>query len=249
MLLYPAIDLMEGQVVRLRQGQAAEKTVYSDDPVGIARRWELEGGHWLHVVDLDSAFSGKRSEKNQAVIAEIVQALKVPVELGGGLRDEEGVRVALEDLGVARVVIGTRAAESLDFVKTVVARFGGDRIAVGIDAKDGIVALRGWTELGKQSAMDLALEVQKLGVGAIIYTDIATDGMLSGPNYVELDRLLNVLTCPLIASGGVASIGCVKGLAMREKLHGAILGRSLYEDKLSLVEAREVVDPTWEYSS
>jgi phosphoribosylformimino-5-aminoimidazole carboxamide ribotide isomerase len=241
MLLLPAIDLMDGEAVRLRQGRAEDKTVYSKDAVAVAKRWEDEGGDWLHLVDLDSAFSGVSSIRNRAVIAAIVRALKIPVELGGGIRDEETVRIALEDLGVSRVIIGTRAAESLDFVRALVERFGGNRVAVGIDAKEGFVALRGWTEVGTQTALELALQVQELGVGAIIYTDIATDGMLSGPNYAALDELLKVLTCPLIASGGIASIDCIKKLSSREKLHGAILGRALYENQLSLVESRSLM--------
>ena len=188
MLLLPAIDLMNGQVVRLQQGKADQKTVYSDDPAAVARRWQEEGGNYLHIVDLDAAFSGYSGPANQAALKTILEALTIPCELGGGLRDEETVRHAL-DLGVSRVVIGTRAAESIEFVRQLVKTFGSERVAVGIDAKDGKVAVKGWTESANRSALDLALEAQSAGVEVIIYTDIATDGMLAGPNYLELDAL------------------------------------------------------------
>ena len=235
MLLLPAIDLMDGQVVRLRQGKADQKTVYSDDPAALARRWQDEGGDYLHVVDLDAAFSGESGPANQSALRSILAAITIPCELGGGLRDAETVRCAL-DLGVSRVVIGTRAAESIAFVRDLVQTFGSERVVVGIDAKDGHVAVRGWTESANGRALDLALEVQAAGVGAIIYTDIATDGMLSGPNFGELDSLLHQLDCPLIASGGVSTAGDVLELSCRPKLHGAIIGRALYEGNLRLAE-------------
>ena len=235
MLLLPAIDLMNGQVVRLRQGKADEKTVYSDDPAAMARRWQEEGGDYLHVVDLDAAFSGHSGPANQAALRAIVGALTIPCELGGGLRDEESVRRAL-DLGIARVVIGTRAAESIDFVRRLVKTFGSARVVVGIDAKDGQVAVKGWTESANRSALDLALEAQAAGVGAIIYTDIATDGMLAGPNFVELDALLEQLDCPLVASGGVSKAEDLFQLSRRPRLYGTIIGRALYEGNLRLAE-------------
>ena len=235
MLLLPAIDLMNGEVVRLRQGKAEEKTVYSQDPAALARRWQEEGGDYLHVVDLDAAFSGQSGTANQSALRSILAALTIPCELGGGLRDEDTVRRAL-DLGISRVVIGTRAAESVEFVRQLVKIFGSERIVVGIDAKDGNVAVRGWTKSTNRRALDLALEVQAAGVGAIIYTDIATDGMLSGPNFVELDQLLAGLDCPLIASGGVSTAADVLELAKRGKLYGTIIGRALYEGNLRLAE-------------
>ena len=240
MLLLPAIDLMGGQVVRLRQGNAAEKTVYSDDPAALARRWQEEGGDILHLVDLDAAFSGRAGAENQAALRDILAAVTIPCELGGGLRDEASVRAAL-DLGVSRVVIGTRAAESMPFVADLVRMFGSTRIVVGIDARDGIVALKGWTESGGRQALDVARAAEAAGVAAIIYTDIATDGMLAGPNFAEFDRLLAQLDCPLIASGGVTSADDVRRLAERPKLDGAIIGRALYEGTLSLAECRPSV--------
>ena len=146
MLLLPAIDLMDGQAVRLRQGKAEEKTVYSDDPAALARRWQDEGGDWLHLVDLDAAFSGLSGARNQAALRSVLAAVTIPCELGGGLRDEAAVRAAL-DLGVSRVVIGTRAAESMDFVARLVKTFGSEKVVVGIDARGGEVAVKGWTRI------------------------------------------------------------------------------------------------------
>jgi phosphoribosylformimino-5-aminoimidazole carboxamide ribotide isomerase len=236
MLLLPAIDLMDGQAVRLRQGRAAEKTVYSDDPAAVARRWETEGGDWVHLVDLDAAFSGVAGANLEAVRA-ICAAVSIPCELGGGLRDEAAVRAAL-DAGVSRVVIGTRAAEAMEFVGELVRTFGGERIAVAIDARDGYVAVKGWTETSPRRALDLARDAAAAGVGAIIYTDIATDGMMQGPNFAALDELLVALDCPLIASGGVTTPEDVQRLASRPKLHGAIIGRALYEGTIRLAEVR-----------
>ncbi len=237
MLLLPAIDLMGGQAVRLRQGKADQKTVYSDDPGALARRWQAEGGDLLHVVDLDAAFSGQSGAENEAALRAILDAVTIPCELGGGLRDEAAVRAAL-DFGFSRVVIGTRAAESMAFVDGLVRAFGAERIVVGIDARDGIVAVKGWTETGGRQGLDLAREAEAVGVAAIIYTDIATDGMLAGPNLAELDRLLAVLDCPLIASGGVTTAEDVRLLAARTRLNGAIIGRALYEGTLSLADCR-----------
>ena len=233
MLLLPAIDLMDGEVVRLRQGKASEKTVYSKDPAALARRWEAEGGDFLHVVDLNAAFTGTSTPENQAALRAIVSAVTIPVELGGGMRDESAINAAL-GFGIARVVIGTRAAESTEFAAQMVQHFGSEHIVVGIDAKAGIVATKGWTETGHLRAVDLALQAEAAGVCAIIYTDIATDGMLSGPNFTELDYLLTRLRCPLIASGGVATVEDVHKLASRKTLHGAIIGRALYEGTLLL---------------
>lgn len=235
MLLLPAIDLMDGQVVRLRQGKAEEKTVYSDDPAALARRWQDEGGHWLHLVDLDAAFSGHSGERNQAALRAILAAVTIPCELGGGLRDETAVRAAL-NLGVSRVVIGTRAAESMDFVARLVKTFGSEKVIVGIDARGGEVAVKGWTESSGRKAIDLAGEAEAAGAGGIIYTDIATDGMLAGPNFAELDFLLERLGCPLIASGGVTTAEDVRRLASRPALYGAIIGRALYEGTLRLAD-------------
>src|SRR3954447_11201038 len=178
MLLLPAIDLMSGEVVRLRQGKADQKTVYSNDPAAFARRWQEEGGDYLHIVDLDAAFSGE--QRNLEAVRANVDAITIPCELGGGMRTQGAIARAFA-VGVSRVVIGTRAAESLDFVREMAREFGGERIAVGIDARDGLVSTKGWTELSSIRALDLARSAEDAGAGTIIYTDIATDGMLQGP--------------------------------------------------------------------
>ena len=235
MLLLPAIDLMSGEVVRLRQGRADEKTVFPGTPAEWAARWEREGGDWIHVVDLDAAFHGESA--NLASLRSIAAAVRVPIELGGGMRDEAAVRRALE-AGASRIVIGTRAAESLEFVRDMVGVFGGERIAVGIDAKDAFVAVKGWTEASARPALDLAHDVAALGVGAIIYTDIATDGMMAGPNYAALDAMLAAVDCPVIASGGVSRPEDLVELSRRARLEGVIIGRALYDGAVKLAEFR-----------
>ncbi len=231
MLLLPAIDLMSGEVVRLRQGKAEQKTVYSRDPAAFARRWESEGGDYLHVVDLDAAFSGE--QRNLEAVRAICEAVTFPVELGGGMRSAAAIRLAI-DAGVARVIIGTRAAESLDFVRDMVTEFGGERIAVGIDAKNGLVSVRGWTEESALTALDLARRAEDAGAGTVIYTDIATDGMLTGPNFAETEKMLGALHCQLIASGGVGTAEHVRRLAAMPGLYGCIIGKALYDGAVHL---------------
>ncbi len=226
MLLYPAVDLMQGQAVRLRQGRADAKTVYSDDPPAVAREWAARGGDWLHVVDLDAAFTGRQA--NLDVVRRMAEAMRIPLQLGGGLRDEAAIERALS-AGAARVVIGTRAAESVDFVAQAVRQFGGDHIAVGIDARDGMVAVKGWTETTGVSALVLASQVASMGVSAVIYTDIATDGMLQGPNVAAMKELVAHIPCPVIASGGVSSAKDLADLEDIENLGGAIIGRALFD--------------------
>jgi phosphoribosylformimino-5-aminoimidazole carboxamide ribotide isomerase len=237
MLLFPAIDLMDGEVVRLKRGEAAEKTVYSDDPAAFARHWQDAGGDWIHIVDLDAAFTGE--SRNLDAVAAICRAVTVPCELGGGIRSEEAIRNAL-NAGVSRVILGTKASQSPDFIREMCQKFGGDRIAVGIDARDGKVAVKGWTETTQQLASDLALTAQAAGAGTIIYTDIATDGMLQGPNFSELERILALLSCNLIASGGVSSPDDVRRLAAIPGLYGAIIGKALYDGHIT-GDLRELV--------
>lgn len=236
MLLFPAIDLMAGQVVRLRQGKANDKTVYSNDPAAFARQWQEEGGDWLHLVDLDASFTGE--QKNLAAVKAITSAVSIPCELGGGIRSAEAIERALE-AGVARVILGTKAAESLEFVEHMAQRFGSDRIAVGIDAKNGIVSVKGWTQETGQNALDLAIRSVKAGAKTIIYTDIATDGMLQGPNFPETEKV-NAAIVPLggqlIASGGVGNAAHVHRLAEMPGLYGCIIGKALYDKTLALSE-------------
>ncbi len=230
MLLLPAIDLMGGEVVRLKRGLASEKTVYSNDPVAFAKKWEDAGADWLHIVDLDAAFEG--TPKNLAHVERICSAVNIPCELGGGMRNFENVSAAFA-AGVSRVILGTKACESIDYVRSMCAEFGGQRIAVGIDAKDGLVAVKGWTETTAKKATELALAAQDAGVGTIIYTDIATDGMLEGPNFSAMQELLEFLDCQIIASGGVSSVEDLRRLAALDGLYGAIIGKALYDGKIT----------------
>ncbi len=231
MILLPAIDLMSGEVVRLRQGRADQKTVYSNDPAAFAKRWQDEGGDFLHIVDLDAAFSGE--QRNLESVRAITGAISIPCELGGGIRTVAAVERAVE-AGVARVIIGTRAVESLDFVRDVAREFGGERVAVGIDAKNGLVSVKGWTEESTLTALDLAKRAEDAGAGTIIYTDIATDGMLQGPNFAETQKMLEALDCQLIASGGVSSAADVERLAQMPGLYGCIIGKALYDGAVHL---------------
>ena len=181
-----------------------------------AKKWEEEGGDFLHVVDLDGAFSGVL--RNLESVRQIVSAIGIPCELGGGMRNEEAVQMAF-DAGVSRVVIGTRASESMDFVGAMVKKFGGGRIAVGIDAKNGVVSVKGWMQSAGITALDLARQAEAAGVGTIIYTDIATDGMLEGPNFSEVGVMLKTVQCALVASGGVSKADDVYRLAAMENLY------------------------------
>ncbi|QQY08167.1 MAG: 1-(5-phosphoribosyl)-5-[(5-phosphoribosylamino)methylideneamino]imidazole-4-carboxamide isomerase [Candidatus Xiphinematobacter sp.] len=230
MLLLPAIDLMAGQVVRLKQGRATEKTVYSEDPPEVARQWEAIGGDWLHIVDLDAAFEG--NPRNMASVRAICQAVTIPCELGGGMRSKSAIRAALE-AGVSRVVLGTCASESLEFVREMCRAFGDERIAIGIDACNGLIATKGWTHRTSQHASDLALAIQEIGVSTIVYTDITADGMLQGPNFSGLSFLLSLLSCQLIASGGISSVEDLQRLnAMMPRPYGSIIGRALYDGRI-----------------
>jgi phosphoribosylformimino-5-aminoimidazole carboxamide ribotide isomerase len=228
MLLYPAIDLMDGEVVRLERGEAARKTIYGTDPVAMAKKWEAAGADWIHLVDLDAAFDG--ISRNLEVIKAITKAVSVPCELGGGMRDAASIEAGLA-AGVSRVIIGTKAAEP-DFLATMAATFGPDRLAVGIDAKDGKVAIKGWVETMELTALDLAREVVTTGIRTIIYTDIATDGMLQGPNIGAMREMAAAVSCDLIASGGVSGPEDVRQLATVPGLHGVIIGRALYEGRM-----------------
>ena len=233
MLLYPAIDLMGGEVVRLRQGKADQKTVYSNDPAAFAKRWESEGGDWLHIVDLDAAFSGE--QRNLDAVRAIAEVVSIPIELGGGMRSLSAIERALS-AGVSRVVVGTKACESPEFVAELIAIFTTDKIAIGIDAKDGEVSLRGWTAGSGIKATELARQMVDLGVKTIIYTDIATDGMLTGPNFPALQEMLLAAPCDLIASGGVGTAEDVHRLRTIPGIYGAIIGKALYDGAFTLRE-------------
>jgi phosphoribosylformimino-5-aminoimidazole carboxamide ribotide isomerase len=228
----PAIDLKGGQCVRLRQGRADDVTVYSADPVEMARRWEAEGGTYLHVVDLDGAFEGHPVHLD--VLRAIVDAVSMPVETGGGIRTDEDLRAVL-DTGVDRAILGTRAFADPEALGALVEEFGA-RLAVGVDARDGKVQVRGWTETTGALAIDLARRADELGVRTIIYTDTATDGMLKGPNIEAMDALCRAVQCNVIASGGVTTADDMARLRAlgHDNLVGAIVGKALYEGVVTL---------------
>jgi len=232
MLVIPAIDLKEGRCVRLEQGLMEKDTVYSDDPGAQARSWQEQGGELLHIVDLDGAFAGV--PKNKAAIAAIIRALDIPTELGGGIRDLSTIEAYLA-LGIDRVILGTVAKENPALVREACAKFPG-RIVVGIDAKDGLVAVRGWAEVTEKKATELAKEMEGFGVAAIIYTDIARDGMLQGPNIEATGALAEAISIPVIASGGVSSLQDIRNLLAIEAkgVAGVITGKAIYTGSLDL---------------
>jgi phosphoribosylformimino-5-aminoimidazole carboxamide ribotide isomerase len=233
--ILPAIDLKDGKCVRLRQGKADDVTVYGDDPALQARDWREQGGKELHVVDLDGAFAG--TPRHVETIRRIIEAFGGPVEVGGGLRTPEAVASVL-DAGAARAIIGSAALEDPELLSKMVEQYG-ERIAVGIDARDGMVQTRGWVETSAVRAVDLAAAVAKLGVKTIIYTDTATDGMLQGPNLSQMAAICDAApTCEITASGGVSSVYDVENLKALERanLRAAIVGKALYDGKVTLRE-------------
>ena len=235
MVILPAIDLKGGKCVRLRQGRAEDVTVYGDDPAAQARDWRAQGGRELHVVDLDGAFDGE--PRHAAVIASVIEAFGGPVEVGGGLRTPEAVSAVI-DAGAARAIIGSAALEDPAFLASCVELYG-DRIAVGIDARDGFVQTRGWVETTAVKATDLAAAVAKAGVKTIIYTDTATDGMLGGPNLTQMAAICDAApTCEITASGGVSSPYDIENLKAlnRPNLRAAIVGKALYDGRTTLRE-------------
>ena len=233
MQLYPAIDIKGGQCVRLTQGMFDQVKVYSNTPADVAKRWVEMGASYLHLVDLDGALAG--SSVNEAVIKNIIEAVSVPVQIGGGIRTREAVAYML-NLGVARVNIGTKAVQNPEFIKEVAAEFGPEHIAVGVDAKDGMVAIEGWEKVSAVSAVDLCKQMQEYGVKHIVYTDIARDGMLSGPNVMMTKKLTVETGMDIIASGGVSSMEDLCQL-YEEGIRGAIIGKALYEKRIDLEEA------------
>lgn len=241
MTIFPAIDLKGGKCVRLRQGVAADATVYGNDPVEMALHWQAEGGRALHVVDLDGAFNG--APAHAEVVAKITAALSIPVEIGGGLRTDDHVRVML-DAGVSRVILGTRALSDENALKRLVDLYGGRKIAVGIDARNGLVQVKGWVETTGTLATELAKRVSGLGVGTIIYTDTATDGMMTGPNLDAMDKICKAASCDVVASGGVSSVANVKALVAlgHRNLVGAIVGKAFYEGKVTVAEMQAAAE-------
>ncbi len=241
LLLIPAIDLKDGKCVRLRQGKMDDVTVFSDDPVATAKRWVDAGARRLHVVDLNGAKSGKPVNAN--AIQAIVEAFpELPVQVGGGIRDEETIQTYL-DMGVRYVILGTKAVNVPHFVSDVCTAFPG-HIIVGLDAKDGKVAIDGWSKLSGHDVVDLAKKFQDDGVEAIIYTDIGRDGMLGGVNVDATVKLANAITIPVIASGGIANLDDIRQLCQVADtgITGAITGRAIYEGTLDFAAAQKLAD-------
>jgi len=237
MLIIPAIDLKDGQCVRLLQGRKDAVTVYSADPASTAKKWESMGAKVLHVVDLDGAFTG--SQQNYSRILEIRKAVNMMMEVGGGIRDISTVD-NLISAGIDRVIIGTSAIEDANFLTDACKKFPG-KVLVGIDAKDGKVAVKGWEEVSSVEARELAKRVEMIGVSGIIYTDISRDGMLTGPNLPALEEMVRTVNIPVIASGGIANIGDIRNLMKVKNVWGAITGKAIYSGSLDLKEAIELV--------
>ncbi|HIU67083.1 MAG TPA: 1-(5-phosphoribosyl)-5-[(5-phosphoribosylamino)methylideneamino]imidazole-4-carboxamide isomerase [Candidatus Caccomorpha excrementavium] len=233
MILYPAIDIRNGQCVRLRQGQFHDAEVYSHSPVKIAKLWEAQGASHIHIVDLDGALAGR--SMNEDVIRDIVSSVNIPVQTGGGIRTIKDIETKLS-LGVSRVIIGTKAVENPQFVKEAIACFGPDRIVVGIDAKQGMVAIQGWEKVSNYKAVSLALEMKEYGVKTIVYTDITRDGMLQGPNIEHTKEIVRITGLSVIASGGVASMKDLESV-YQIPVAGVIIGKALYENRIDLCEA------------
>ena len=240
MQILPAIDLRDGKCVRLRQGDYDQETIFGDDPVEMARQWADQGAARLHLVDLDGARDGKPT--NHEVVRAIVAAVGIPCQLGGGIRDEAAIRLMVDDVGVDRVIVGTQALKQPDWFRQMATAFPG-RLALGIDARDSMVATEGWLNVSKTSAIELAQQYTDLDLAAVIYTNIDNDGMMQGIDDATIDDMIQLtqLGLPVIASGGVTTLEDVRKLAevsrANPKLVGAIIGRAIYEGTIKLKEA------------
>jgi len=239
MLILPAIDLRGGKCVRLVEGRLDRETVYSDDPAEMARKWEALGARYLHLVDLDGAFAGK--PQNRKAIQDILQAIKIPAELGGGIRDIETIAAYL-DMGMDRVILGTVAISNPALVKEACQKFGGDKIVLGVDAKDGMVAIHGWDSTVTKTAVELALEMKELGVRRIIYTDIKRDGTLMGPNIESTREMAAQTGLAVTASGGISCLDDIRAVKELEQfgVDSVITGKALYDGRLDLAEALRI---------
>lgn len=244
MQLLPAIDLRGGQCVRLRQGDYAQETVFGSDPSEMARRWAAEGAERLHLVDLDGAKAGR--PVNVDAIRKIVDTVGIPCQLGGGIRDAAAIRQMLDEVGIDRVIVGTQALKQPEWFRQMVAEFPG-RLCLGLDARDSFVATQGWLDVSKVPALDLASQYADLDLAAVIYTNIANDGMMQGVDRATIDDMLRLadLGLPVIASGGVTTLNDIRTLAAESrrqpKLIGAIIGRALYEGTIDLPSALSAV--------
>lgn len=240
MIVIPAIDLKDGRCVRLYQGRADQETVYSEDPVETALAWQAQGAKRIHVVDLDGAFQGR--PRNLEVVRRIAEACDVPIQLGGGIRNLAAIKELLA-AGIDRVILGTVAVEDPALVHEACRRFGSDRVLVGIDARHGQVAVKGWVESTPQDAFELALHMKRLGVAEIVFTEISKDGTLEGPAFDSLERMCGT-GLKVIASGGIASLDDLRRLRAMAHLglSGVIVGKALYTGDVALAEAIEIVE-------
>lgn len=236
MKIFPAIDIEDGHCVRLKQGKIKDLTVYGDDPVKMALKWESLGAKYLHVVDLDGAFKG--NGVNTEVIHRICQAVKIPVEVGGGIRTEQAIKQHIEN-GVWRVIIGSKAVASPYFAIQAAKKYGADRIAVSVDAHGDTVATNGWVDGSRQKVLPFVKTLLENGVHTIVYTDISRDGMLNGPNFEMMGKLQALPEIHLIASGGVSCADDLRKLSLMG-VYGAITGKALYEEKVSMEEIVEI---------
>jgi phosphoribosylformimino-5-aminoimidazole carboxamide ribotide isomerase len=237
MLVIPAIDLKEGQCVRLFQGKRDAVTTYSNDPVATAKKWESYGAELIHIVDLDGAFTGNQA--NFGAIIKIRQSVKITLQVGGGIRNMESI-TKLFSAGIERVIIGTAAIEDPEFVKSSCSRYP-KRVLIGIDAKEGMVAIKGWEEVTSLDAREFAGHLEVAGAAGIVYTDIARDGTLSGPNVEAIRKMVESVSIPVIAAGGVSSIVDIKNLIQIKNLWGVITGKAIYSGTLDLKEAIQTV--------
>ncbi|MBN1291091.1 MAG: 1-(5-phosphoribosyl)-5-[(5-phosphoribosylamino)methylideneamino]imidazole-4-carboxamide isomerase [Candidatus Latescibacteria bacterium] len=239
MIIIPAVDIKDGKCVRLLQGRMEDETVYSDTPWKMALRWQEAGARLLHIVDLNGAFEG--FGVNDDAVRAIVEHVDMDAELGGGIRDMARIDTLL-DMGISRVILGTVAVENPGLVKAAIYKYGPEKIVVGIDATNGIAKTRGWAEDGGRPAVELGLDMKKLGVTRIIYTDISRDGMLTGPNIAETERMARETGLKLVASGGVSSLDDIWALKSIEKygVDSVITGKAIYEGKFDLREAIEI---------
>jgi len=241
MLIIPAIDLKDGKCVRLRQGRMEDETVFSDDPVAVAAQWVEQGARRLHIVDLNGAFAGE--PVNASVVHKIAEAFPdLPIQIGGGIRTEETIQAYL-NAGVQYVIIGTKAVSQPHFINDICAEFPG-HVIVGLDAKDGKVAIDGWSKLSKHDVIDMAKHFEDDGVVSIVYTDIGRDGMMTGVNIESTVKLAQAVNIPIIASGGITNIDDIKALCAVEDegISGAITGRAIYEGTLDFAEAQKLSD-------
>ena len=235
MIIYPAIDLKEGKVVRLKQGLFDQVTEYSHTPVSIANHWVDKGAQWLHVVDLDGALKGV--SHNLTIVQEIAREVNIPVQMGGGIRTLEDIDLILTS-GISRVILGTKAVQDKNFLKEALSKWK-DKIAVSLDCSSGFITMKGWTHTSDLRGIEYVKDLEAIGLKNLIYTDIAQDGMMSGPNYTAISELMSVSQIPLIVSGGITTLQDVKTIKRMSArgISGAIIGKALYEGKIDLAEA------------